>query len=144
MIEIYTDGSCLKNPGGRGTCAYVIIENNKLLHQKAYRKDSTTNNRMEISAILMSMLFIKEKGLIGRITIYSDSQYAVKGITEWMHGWKKKNWRKKGEDIPNRDLWEKVYEAYSAVGEVTVKWVRGHANSEWNIYTDKLCEEAYQ
>jgi|ERR1035437_217421 ribonuclease HI len=144
MIKIYTDGSCLKNPGGKGACAYIIIERGILLHKKVYKKDCTTNNRMELSAILVAFLFVIENNISGEITLYTDSQYALKGITQWMQKWKLKGWRKKGEDIPNRDLWEKLHAAYEKVKHIELEWVKAHSTNGWNNYVDELCETAYQ
>lgn len=129
MLVIWTDGSCYPNPGpgGWGWCRSDGKESFGSVRD-------TTNNRMEMTAILKSLVELpdSEKALI-----YSDSQYCIKGLTEWRNGWKKKNWIKKGEPMVNRDLWVELdYHVSRLV--LTFEWVRGHNGDSGNERADYL------
>lgn len=128
-MEIWTDGSCEPNPGPGGWAWVDSLGNEHYGWER-----STTNNRMEMMAILKA-LQAQSNGT--RITVYSDSQYCVKGLTIWRAGWKRKNWRRKGEEMPNRDLWLALEEQMNRL-EVSVKWVRSHNGNEKNERADEL------
>src|SRR5215467_1563609 len=124
-IEIYTDGGCEPNPGPGG---YGVV----LLHPKKRREVSggfrrTTNNRMEIYAVIAGLEILKEPC---KVTLYSDSQYLVNAMTQgWAQAWKKKNWwRKQAERVPNFDLWERLLDLREK-HEVEFRWVKGHAGN---------------
>lgn len=143
-ILIYTDGSCIKNPGGAGTYAFVVVENNVLLHQKWGYEKVTTNNKMEMTAVLAALSFVHSDLPLLEATIITDSQYVFRGITGWMYGWRNKMWKRDGEDIPNRDLWEQLYKLANSLKRVDYKWVRGHDGNKWNEVADNLCSAAYK
>ena len=123
MIHIYTDGSCLGNPGPGGWGAVIVEKNNTI--EICGKEIDTTNNRMEISAVIMGLEYTKE---YQRIKIFSDSQYVINTMT--------KNWKRKA----NIDLWEKLDELVSK-REVLWEWVRGH---EGNFYNEKAHNLAYK
>jgi ribonuclease HI len=106
MITIYTDGSCLNNPGNGGWAA--IINNNNQVKKISGSVKDTTNNKMELMAPIKALQEIKEKQ---PIEIYTDSQYVRLGITDWVHKWMKNNWQtSKKEPVKNKELWIQLYE----------------------------------
>lgn len=140
MLEIYTDGACVKNPGGKGAWSYVIFfkDCNPLKYSQGY--ESTTNNRMELLAVIMAASngSILEKS----ITIFSDSKYVVDG---WNSGTKKKeraaNWTRKKDITPNKDLWEQLFHVdESFPARFTLKWVPGHIIGSKNEIADGIAE----
>lgn len=135
-LEAFVDGSC--NPFDKedtyGSYAYCILEQDNIIEEGAEFVHNTTNNRMELSAILMVLSKVTD------VVIYSDSQYCVKGFNEWMHSWKRSNW--KNGKVKNIDLWEQMYEYKDSLCKI--QWVKGHSKKEdryskWNNYVDDLC-----
>jgi ribonuclease HI len=121
MITIYTDGSCLNNPGNGGWAAIINI-NNDVKKISGSVKD-TTNNKMELMAPIKALQEIKEKQ---PIEIYTDSQYVRLGITDWVHKWIKNNWQtSKKEPVKNKELWIQLYELTSSF-DVKWIWVKAH------------------
>ena len=106
MIKIYTDGSCLNNPGNGGWAA-IINDNDKIIKISGGEKN-TTNNKMELMAPINALKKIdKDK----KVEIYTDSKYVKLGITEWIHKWTKNNWQtSKKEDVKNKELWIELFE----------------------------------
>ena len=128
-MEIWADGSC---ETGRGVGGWGWHSSSG---KSACGGDPfTTNNRMEMTAILQALIELP-KGT--HVTVYSDSTYCVKGIVNWSHGWKKRNWRRDGVDIPNRDLWILIDQQVKRL-KVRMVWVKGHAGNEGNEKADKL------
>ena len=106
MIKIYTDGSCLENPGNGGWAA--IINNNGDIKKINGSEKNTTNNRMELMAPINALKSISSDN---EINVYTDSQYVKLGITEWINTWVKNNWQtSKKEDVKNKDLWLELYD----------------------------------
>ena len=106
MIEIYTDGSCLENPGNGGWAA--IINDNGSTKKISGSEKNTTNNRMELMATIKAL---QEMNSDEEIEIYTDSQYVKLGITEWVNSWIKNNWQtSKKEDVKNKDLWLELFD----------------------------------
>lgn len=132
-ITIYTDGACSGNPGPGGWGALLIYGDHK---KEIYGGDSdTTNNRMELQATIEGLNALKTPSVV---EVYTDSTYVQKGITEWIHNWKKNNWRTAAKKpVKNADLWQEL-EKISKVHEVTWKWVKGHSGNEGNEIADKL------
>lgn len=127
--EIWTDGSCLNNPGPGGYAA--IIRDNMLgLSKLASGVPYSTNNRMELMAAILGLENCPRNG---PIKLYSDSKYVIDGITKWITKWKAKNWKK----IKNRDLWERLDQV---VQQHTIEWiwVKGHSGNVFNEEVDKL------
>ncbi|MDC3400812.1 ribonuclease HI [Candidatus Pelagibacter ubique] len=137
MIKIYTDGSCLNNPGNGGWAA-IINQNGEVKEISGSVKD-TTNNKMELMAPIMALKQIKQND---QIEIYTDSQYVRLGITEWVHKWIKNNWQtSKKEPVKNKDLWIQLYELTNQF-EIKWIWVKAHAGNALNEEVDLLAKKA--
>jgi len=138
MIIIYTDGSCLSNPGPGGF-AFLILKNNTIVDLVCGCVDSnTTNNRAELTAVIEALEWCStgeykdEKEII----INTDSQYVQKGMTIWIHNWKRKNWNK----VKNPDLWQKL-DLLSQNKTITWNWVKAHFNNKYNNIVDELARK---
>lgn len=135
IVELWTDGSCPINPGPGGW-AVVAREEGEVIAKLYGGEDATTNNRMEMFAVIEAMRFAR-KHYPGRpVEIISDSEYVVKGITEWMPGWKSRGWKKRGGGIKNLDLWQAIDQLVTPV--MTLKWVKGHTGNPMNELADHL------
>lgn len=134
MIEIFTDGSCRMNPGPGGWGA-VVIKDGKVINAFAAREDQTTNNRMEMSAILWALAAYGDMNPI----VHSDSAYAVNTFNTWMWNWKKNGWvRPKGKPVENLDLVQKYDNLVSKGYKIELRKVAGHAGVKWNEIADAL------
>ncbi|HRM31139.1 MAG TPA: DNA polymerase III subunit epsilon [Acinetobacter johnsonii] len=127
-ITLYVDGACRGNPGLGGWGAYVITETEE--HKLCGGEDNTTNNRMELTAAIEGILFCPTDA---KLVVWTDSTYVKRGITEWITGWKKKNWK----DVKNPDLWKKL-DAACQGRDIDWHWVKGHAGHEGNEMADQL------
>ena len=137
MIKIYTDGSCLKNPGNGGWAAIINI-NDKIKKISGSVKD-TTNNKMELMAPIKALQEIKDQQ---PIEIYTDSQYVKLGITDWIHKWIKNNWQtSKKEPVKNKELWIELYELTKSY-EIKWIWIKAHAGNILNEEVDLLAKQA--
>ena len=137
MITIYTDGSCLNNPGNGGWAAIINI-NDDVKKISGSVKD-TTNNKMELMAPIKALQEIKEKQ---PIEIYTDSQYVRLGITDWVHKWIKNNWQtSKKEPVKNKELWIQLYELTNSF-DIKWIWVKAHAGNLLNEEVDLLAKQA--
>ena len=137
MIKIYTDGSCLKNPGDGGWAA-IISKDGKNKEISGSEKD-TTNNRMELLAPINAL---KEINPNKEIEIFTDSKYVKLGITEWINNWLKNNWKtSKKEDVKNKDLWLKLYSLDQSLN-IKWYWVKAHAGNPLNEEVDLLAKKA--
>lgn len=132
-VEIYTDGACSGNPGIGGWGAVLIYSNNKKeIHG---REEYTTNNKMELTAVIKSLESLQEQC---EIDLYTDSIYVKKGITEWIYSWKKNGWKNsKKEEIKNKDLWQTL-DSLVKQHKINWFWVKGHADNEINNRADEL------
>jgi len=156
-VKIFTDGGCSGNPGPGGW-AYIIIGNGdkgsgigepegeepSILAEKWGADKNTTNNRMELTAVIEALRALKNlKDVSSRQTVvYTDSQYVQKGITEWIRKWKLNSWRTSDKKpVKNRDLW---MELDALAGELPLRWewVRGHAGVDYNERCDRMTQEA--
>ena len=145
-MDIYTDGGCSGNPGPGGW-AYVMVQKTfqgeKVIAEECGGEQNTTNNRMELMAVICALKSAKTKPeLPGQITLHTDSQYVQKGITEWIQNWKRNSWRTSGKKpVKNQDLWQALD---ALAGELTVqwKWIPGHAGNIYNERCDKLTRQA--
>ena len=133
-VEIFTDGACSGNPGPGGWGA--ILRYNGHEKELSGGEAHTTNNRMELSAVLFSLLALKEEC---NVILTSDSKYVVDSIEKgWVYGWKKKNWKKSdGKMALNIDLWEQLLPLL-AKHNVTFNWIKGHAGHPENERCDRL------
>ena len=134
-IVIYTDGACSGNPGPGGWGALMIAGK----HQKELYggEHETTNNRMEMMAAIKAIEAIKP-GYDGPITIFTDSVYLRDGITKWIHGWKKRGWKKADKKpVLNKDLWQEL-DAIAQGRNIDWQWVKGHSGDPGNEKADEL------
>ena len=137
MIKIYTDGSCLENPGNGGWAA-IIIDDNKKTQIKGSKKN-TTNNQMELLAPIEALKKIP-KG--SKIQIFTDSKYVKSGITEWIHNWKKNGWKTTNKQkVKNKDLWVEL-DLLSNQFDIKWNWVKAHSNDKLNNEVDLIAREA--
>ena len=137
MIKIYTDGSCLNNPGNGGWAA-IINTNGEVKKISGSVKD-TTNNKMELMAPIKALQEIKE---IEQIEIYTDSQYVRLGITDWVHKWIKNNWQtSKKEPVKNKELWVQLHKLNNSYNVKWI-WVKAHAGDILNEEVDLLAKQA--
>ena len=136
MIKIYTDGSCLGNPGNGGWAA-IIIDDKKKIHIRGSKKD-TTNNQMELLAPIKALKKIP-KG--SSVQIFTDSKYVKSGITEWIHTWKKNGWKTSNKQpVKNKELWIDLDEL-SKKFQIEWTWVKGHSIDQLNNEVDSLAKE---
>lgn len=132
MIKIYTDGACSGNPG-RGGWAAIILDGEKI-EKISGSEDNTTNNRMELTAVISALKYVKDKNL----EIYTDSKYAKDGIEKWISNWKKNGWKTANkQDVKNKDLWDEL-DQLNSKKNVQWNWVKGHANNQYNNMADEL------
>ena len=137
MIKIYTDGSCLKNPGNGGWAA-IICTDNEVKKISGSEKD-TTNNRMELMATINALKEVNSDDLI---EVYTDSKYVKNGITDWIHNWIKNNWKTSNkEDVKNKDLWTQLHDLNSN-SKIKWNWVKAHAGNPLNEEVDLLAKKA--
>ena len=133
-IKVYTDGACKGNPGPGGWGVYIQFkEDEKELYGG---NPETTNNQMEMQAALEALKYLKDEDEI--IELYTDSNYLRQGITEWIHKWKKNNWKTAAKKpVANRDLWIEISDLNEKM-TVEWNWVKGHAGDPGNERADEL------
>ena len=137
MIKIYTDGSCLENPGNGGWAA-IIIDDGKKTQIKGSKKN-TTNNQMELVAPIEALKKIP-KG--SKVQIFTDSKYVKSGITEWIHNWKKNGWKTSDKKpVKNKELWEEL-DLLANEFEIIWNWVKAHSTDKLNNEVDLIAREA--
>ena len=137
MIKIYTDGSCLTNPGDGGWAAIISIDDE--IKEISGSEKNTTNNRMELLAPIRALKEMKQSD---QIEIYTDSQYVKLGITEWINTWVVNNWKtSKKEDVKNKDLWTELYDLNKSLN-VKWNWIKAHAGNPMNEEVDLLAKKA--
>ena len=137
MIKIYTDGSCLENPGNGGWAAIIIVDGKKT--QIKGSKKNTTNNQMELLAPIEALKKIP-KG--NKVEIFTDSKYVKSGITEWIHNWKKNGWKTANkEPVKNKELWEEL-DLLANEFEISWNWVKAHSADKLNNEVDLLARNA--
>lgn len=143
-IQLYTDGGCSKNPGPGGW-AYlkICMTSNSRIEEAGYVKD-TTNNRMELQAVIEGLKSIKETA---EVELFTDSTYVGNGLTDWMANWKKKGWQRyeKGKLVPikNADLWQEL-DRLKQIHNIKYTRVAGHSGHPENDRVDELAVAAYQ
>ena len=136
-VRLITDGSCIGNPGRGGWAAILRYGDRK--RELSGSEGRTTNNRMEMTAVLEGLKAIREPC---RVTVEIDSEYVQKGITRWIKNWKRRGWKTStGRIVKNQDLWQSL-EAALAAHNVTWVWVRGHAGHTDNNRCDRLARAA--
>ena len=136
MIEVYTDGSCLGNPGVGGW-AFLVIKENKLTSKSGLDKN-TTNNRMELCAAIEALDFLKDEKIL---KIHTDSSYLKNGISSWISSWEKNNWLTSNKKpVKNKDLWIKLAEL-TKNKNITWEWVKAHDQNKFNNMVDELARK---
>ena len=135
-VIIYTDGGCFPNPGTGGWGA--VLTHGDAVKELSGAERHTTNNRMELTAAVEALGTLKRPC---RVELYTDSQYLQKGITEWLPGWKRRGWTRKGGGLKNSDLWKRL-DVLSQSHQVRWHWVRGHSGDPLNERCDRLAEAA--
>lgn len=139
-VEIFTDGACSGNPGAGGWGAILRYKN--IEKELSGGEENTTNNRMELMAVIAALSALKKKC---NISLYTDSQYVMKGITEWMPKWKLNGWQTahKKQGVKNIDLWQQL-DALAEQHEIRWVWVKGHNGHLENERCDALAREEVQ
>ena len=137
MIKIYTDGSCIGNPGNGGWAAIIINGENKI--QIKGSKKNTTNNQMELLAPIQALKKIP-KG--SKVQIFTDSKYVKSGITEWIYNWKKNGWiTSNKQQVKNKELWTEL-DLLTNEFEINWNWVKAHSTDQLNNEVDLIAREA--
>jgi ribonuclease HI len=136
-VDIYTDGACSGNPGPGGWGSVLIYNGHR--RELSGGETGTTNNRMELQAVIAAMEALKRPC---QVTIHTDSVYVMKGVTEWMANWKRRNWRTAGRQaVKNIELWQRL-EQVLAPHHVRWRWVKGHSGVVENERADELARMA--
>ena len=137
MIKVYTDGSCLENPGKGGWAAIIINDSGRIEIKGS--KDNTTNNQMELTAPIMALKRIPQGS---KVQIFTDSKYVKSGITEWIYNWKK-NGRKTADkkEVKNKNLWTELDDLSNAF-DIEWIWVKAHSTDELNNEVDLLARSS--
>jgi ribonuclease HI len=138
VVEIYTDGSCLGNPGAGGWAAILLYKEHR--KEISGNEPNTTNNRMEMLAVIEALKTLKITQ--SEILIHTDSKYVMDGATKWMFSWKKNNWKTANKQpVKNLDLWQEL-EIQTAKHQINWQWVKGHNGNHFNELVDQLAREA--
>jgi len=136
LVEIFADGACSGNPGPGGFGA--ILRSGHRAKELSGCEAMTTNNRMELMGIITALEALKKPC---HVKVTTDSTYVVKGMTEWIEGWIKKNWKNsQKKDVMNRDLWERMLKA-AAPHEIEWLWIKGHNGHAENERCDELARQ---
>ncbi|HLI34120.1 MAG TPA: ribonuclease HI [Terriglobia bacterium] len=141
-VTIATDGACIGNPGPGGWACILRLDN--FVREMYGSEKKTTNNRMELRAVIEALTALKEPCMV---TLYTDSEYVRRGISEWLNRWKANSWKKSskgqlgGEPVLNQDLWRALDEA-TRRHEILWKWIKGHAGHPDNTRCDFLARKA--
>lgn len=134
---IYTDGSCLGNPGPGGW-AWLVLDGDRPRAQGVGGLRQTTNNQMELTAVIKAL---EAHAAAGALRVHTDSNYVVKGMTSWIAGWKRRGWRTSSrQPVANRQLWERLDELASG-RDIDFVWVKGHAGDRGNVLADAAAQE---
>lgn len=144
-VDVYTDGSCLGNPGPGGWGSVILFNGSKSIVSGS--EPETTNNRMELEAVVQGLAALPALDHSAVITVHSDSRYVIDGITKWIKGWKKSNWKTASrQPVKNSDLWKRldalVQEREYRGKPLVWKWVKGHSGDPMNELVDKIARDA--
>ncbi|POQ98579.1 ribonuclease H [Alkalispirochaeta sphaeroplastigenens] len=145
-IVIYTDGGCHGNPGPGGWAYYLIASGGEPGDEQVWCDSgydpATTNNRMELTAVIRGLEDCKVRGALGHCLIRTDSQYVRQGITDWIHRWRRNGWRTAAKTpVKNVDLWQRL-DALNEEIAPRWEWVKGHAGDHYNEACDQLVQKA--
>ncbi len=131
---VFTDGSCAGNPGPGGWGA-VLVRDGQVVHESHGFDPETTNNRMELEAMIAGLGFV-EPG--ESVDVYTDSKLVVDTLTKWAAGWKKRGWRRSAGPVKNLELVKRAYALAQERPGANIRWIRAHDGSLWNEYADAL------
>ena len=131
---VFTDGAADPNPGPGGWGAVYVV-NNEIVAEREGHEAHTTNNRMELSALIAGVTLVPEGT---PVVIYTDSQLCVSTITQWAAGWEKRGWKRKGGEIKNLELVQELYDIFMRRPELELRWIAAHSGYRWNEYADCL------
>lgn len=131
---IFTDGGCSPNPGPGGW-GLVHVENGEIVRQDHGHEDSTTNNQMELQALIEAYRGLGEDA---QVTVHTDSKLCVDTITKWAAGWERRGWRRKGGEIKNLERVQELYRLAQARPACRLQWIAAHSGNRWNEYADSL------
>lgn len=147
FVLVHADESCLRNgaedasPGGAGVLLETSTPDGIARRDVFISAPDTTNNRMALAGAIAAFALLSQRGRRYRVLFVSDSEYLVKGMTEWLPSWQARGWRRKGGQIENLELWQKLVQA-TAGHQVRWRWVRGHAGHPKNEYVNDLAMRA--
>ena len=137
LIKIYTDGACSGNPGPGGWG--VFIENSGNVTELSGRDENTTNNRMELKAVIEALKFFT---INSKLTIHTDSKYVMDGASRWIINWKKNNWKTASKNpVKNKELWERL-DQLNYLKKIKWKWVKAHDTNKLNNEVDLLARQS--
>jgi ribonuclease HI len=144
-LKIFTDGGCSGNPGPGGW-AYVMVnttfQGEKIIKEDKGGERNTTNHRMELMAVISALKTLKTLEGPRQARVFTDSQYVQKGMTEWIHAWKRNSWRTSDKKpVKNQDLWVEL-DSLAAEIPLQWEWVKGHAGDKYNERCDRMTQEA--
>jgi ribonuclease HI len=131
---VFTDGSCQGNPGPGGWGA-VYVRNGEIIEERTGYDPATTNNRMELTAMIQGLSMIRPEDAVD---VYSDSSLVVDTLTKWAKGWEARGWKRKEGEVKNLDLVQEAYDLARARPLARIQWIRAHDGSRWNEYADAL------
>jgi ribonuclease HI len=148
LVAVYADESCLgngregENPGGAGVLVEYAQQDGAIVRRDLWVSErGTTNNRMALRSVIETFRALSRKGGTFRVSFTTDSRYIVDGMTQWVHDWARRGWRRKAGPIENLDLWREAVEVASA-HTVGWRWVRGHAGHAQNEYANDVAVRA--
>lgn len=148
LVAIYADESCLgngregENPGGAGILVEYARASGTIVRRDAWVSEpATTNNRMALRSVIEAFRAIAHKGTFFRVVFTTDSRYIVDGMTQWVHDWARRGWKRKAGPIENLELWQEAVQSVDG-HEVEWRWVRGHAGHAQNEYANHLAMRA--
>ena len=143
-MRIFADGGCSGNPGPGGW-AYLIVEpdsSGTIIKEAWGAEKHTTNNRMELQAVISALEVVSTLGPAGVLEIFTDSQYVQKGMSQWIKDWKARSWKTAGKDpVKNQDLWQRL-DTLASSFSISWHWVKGHAGNVYNERCDRLTQKA--
>jgi ribonuclease HI len=140
-IRIYTDGGCSGNPGP-GAWAYILIDPEGTARNAGFVAE-TTNNRMELRAVIEALEAVRRRGdsACAQIELFTDSQYVKNGITDWIHNWIRNGWKTRSKQpVKNQDLWKLLLSSSSTMS-IHWRWLQGHAGDRYNEDCDRLVQQ---